>query len=303
MAADVEAGRAGWPRGGRRTPNGECSIGAVTVPSRPAPGDPAPLTSRRHPLVARARALAEGQARDAVLLDGAHLVQVALDVSWPVELLAVVAPLDPDAEAARLARRATAAGVTVTPVTRPVMDALSPARTPGDVVALARRPTTTLPSALDAGCPLVLVAWSVQDPGNVGALVRAADACGATAMVCAGECADPFGWKALRGSMGSALRLPVAVERDGALVLRALRDRELVGVAAAGRDGVLPGAIDWQRPTALFVGNEGAGLPAAVTAAARDRVAVPMRAGVESLNVAVAAGILLYEAARQRGRQ
>ena len=275
----------------------------MAVPARPASDDPAPLTSRRHPLVARVRALASGRTRDAILLDGAHLVQVALDVAWPIDLMAVVAPLAPDTEAARLARQATTAGVTVTPVTRPVMDALSPARTPGDVVALARRPSTTLPSALDAECPLVLVAWSVQDPGNVGALVRAADACGASAVVCAGECADPFGWKALRGSMGSALRLPVAVERDGALVLRALRDHGLVGVAAAGRGGVLPEAVDWRRPTALLVGNEGAGLPAAVAAAARDRVAVPMRAGVESLNVAVAAGILLYEAARQRGRQ
>ena len=93
-------------------------------------------------------------------------------------------------------------------------------------------------------------------------------------------------------------RFPV---RDGAQVLRALEDRGLARVAAAGRDGVLPAEIDWRRPIALLVGNEGAGLPAGATAAARDRVAVPMRAGVESLNVAVAAGILLYEAARQRG--
>ena len=93
-----------------------------------------------------------------------------------------------------------------------VMEALSPVQSASPVVALAERPIgrTRARARIYGGTPLVVVAVDVQDPGNVGAIVRVAEAGGATGVVCAGACADPFGWKALRGSMGSALRLPIS---------------------------------------------------------------------------------------------
>lgn len=272
----------------------------MAAPPRPAPAARA-VTSRRHPLVDRFRRAARGEAGDPILLDGEHLLEVALDTRWPVEVVAATWAMAPGGSVPPLARRVREAGLEVTTVSRAVLEALSPVRHPGAVVALARRPATALDGPFAAPCPLVVVACDVQDPGNLGAIVRAADACGASGVVCAGECADPCGWKALRGSMGSVLRLPVAVERRPEVVLDALLARGVQVIAATGREGVPPAALDWARPTALLLGNEGGGLPATFVAAAGARVAIPMRAGVDSLNVAVAAGILLYEAARRRG--
>ncbi len=276
---------------------GECSIGDVDDPhGRDAP--PAdPVTSRRHPVVGRFRRVARGEDPDVLLLDGLHLVEVALETAWPLDLLVLAAPATP--AAAALAARARAGGATVLAVSRHVIDAISPVRSPGEIVALARRQPAGLADPFGDAHPLVVVACDVQDPGNVGAIVRAADGCGATGAIAAGACADPFGWKALRGSMGSALRLPIRVERDRLAVRHAIQARQLAVIAAAGGPGAPPEAIDWTRPTALLVGNEGQGLPADLAAGAA-RVAIPMREGVESFNVAVATGILLYEAARQR---
>jgi TrmH family RNA methyltransferase len=226
---------------------------------------------------------------------------VALDTGCALEVLAAVWPAGAGSRVAALASRAHAAGARVVAVTRRVFDAMSPVRAPGQVAALAPRPRPVLDRMLALPSPLLVIACDVQDPGNVGAIVRAADACGATGVVCAGGCADPFGWKALRGAMGSSLRLPVVVLREVAEAIGALRARGLVALAATGAVGRPPWDLDWTRPTALLVGNEGAGLADAVVAAADSRVAIPMRAGVESLNVAVATGILLYEASRQRG--
>jgi TrmH family RNA methyltransferase len=152
------------------------------------------------------------------------------------------------------------------------------------------------------GRPLVLVAVGIQNPGNVGALLRAAEAAGATGAYLAFGCADPFSWKALRGSMGSAFRLP-HLRRVGARdVLERLAGRGLATIAATSSGEKRYDEVDLTRPVALVVGSEGAGLDEELLGAVSARVAIPMAGGVESLNVAVAAGILLFEAARQRRR-
>ena len=94
------------------------------------------------------------------------------------------------------------------------MDALSPVRSSSAIVALAERPRDRSTRVYAGAGPLVVIAVDVQDPGNLGAIVRVAEAAGATGVVAAGASADPFGWKALRGSMGSALRLPIVAARD-----------------------------------------------------------------------------------------
>src|SRR5439155_831441 len=116
----------------------------------------------------------------------------------------------------------------------------------------------------------------------------------------AGVAADPFGWKALRGSMGSALRLPVAAEVDADTVVEEARRRGCRIVATVPRDGTQLFDIDLSGPVTLLVGGEGAGLPPALAAAAGARVTIPMQAPVESLNATVTAAVILYEAHRQR---
>ena len=149
---------------------------------------------------------------------------------------------------------------------------------------------------------LVVVAVDVQDPGNLGAIVRAAEAAGATGVIASGASADPFGWKALRGAMGSTFRLPVLRVPDvddGAA--RLPRARLAHHRHRARRDAGHRVPLD--EACAVLLGAEGTGLPQALVDAADTRLTIPMQAPVESLNVAVAAGIILYEARRQRGRR
>jgi TrmH family RNA methyltransferase len=167
------------------------------------------------------------------------------------------------------------------------------------VLALARRPVFDGRRIL-AGTPLVAVAVGVQDPGNVGALLRTSEAAGATGAYLAGGSADAFSWKALRGSMGSAFRLPHEKVRAAAPLLDRLRAAGVRTVGAAPDAALSHDEADLTGPLAVFFGAEGSGLPAEVLDALDERLTIRMAAPVESLNVAVAAGVVLFEAARQR---
>jgi len=261
------------------------------------------ITSRQNPIVARYRAAARGDDESLLLLDGVHLVGDALAAGVPLHDVAVASEAlsrdDVSAVVAALER----AHVPFVAASATVMAALSPVRSPSPVVALARRPTLDSSRLYSGTAPLVVIAVDVQDPGNLGAIVRAAEAAGATGLVAAGACANPFGWKALRGSMGSALRVPLAVaERVETAIDEARRHRCHV-VATAPRGGRSIFDVDFRTATAMLIGPEGSGLPPPLIDGADERVTIPMQAPVESLNAAVTAARMLYEARRQRTRQ
>jgi TrmH family RNA methyltransferase len=266
------------------------------------------ITSRRHPLVARFRRLAQGRTRTdpALLLDGWHLVADALRANLTLEVIAAVASDDPiDPQARDIVAAARAHGARVVPVSRSVLDAISPVRSPAGVVAIARAPDADLAATTRPHPALALVAVGVQDPGNLGAIVRVADAAGATGVIVTGASADPFGWKALRGAMGSAFRLPVVRVLDPEGAIASLHRLGVRVVATASADARSPHVRslyehDLRGATAVLLGNEGAGLPDAVAALADATVSIPMRAGVDSLNLATAAAIIAYEVRRQR---
>jgi TrmH family RNA methyltransferase len=251
--------------------------------------------------VARFRAAARGET-DLLLLDGAHLVAEALNAGITVREAAVASTTSARPEIFALTARLTTQGVRWVAASTAVMNALSPVRSPSPVVALAERPSIDEDRAYGE-TTLLIVAVDVQDPGNLGAIVRVAEAGGASAVIAAGVSADPFGWKALRGSMGSALRLPILRCPDALSAAADARGhgcRILATVPRSGRsifDADLTGAV------AIFIGGEGQGLPASLVDAADDRVTIPMHAPVESLNAAVTAGLVVYEALRQRTRK
>jgi TrmH family RNA methyltransferase len=259
------------------------------------------IASRQNPLVARCRRLARGRSAGdpSVLLDGRHLVEAALDAGVDIELLAGHGALLADA-AADLARRAAAAGARVVAVTAPVLDAMSPVSSPSGLVAIARARAAAIDAVTRPEPALVGLLVDVQDPGNVGAVVRVIDAAGGTGVVACGASADPFGWKALRGAMGSAFRLPIARADTTADAIARLRGAGLRIAATVARGGRSPYELDARQPIAWLLGSEGAGLATEDLALADDRVTIPMRSGVESLNVATTAAILAYETRRQR---
>ncbi len=163
--------------------------------------------------------------------------------------------------------------------------------------------------------PLLVVLAGVQDPGNVGTILRTAAAFGVTAAVAAstgqGGTASPFSPKALRASAGAALHLPVMEGMSLAILMTQFRVQGIKTVASCVHDDargdlkapVCPWEVNWCEPMALLVGNEGAGLPEEVVHSADERIHIPMATKVESLNAAAAAAVLFYEAYRQRSRR
>ena len=261
------------------------------------------MTGAPHSSVKRYRDLARNTPRNErereLLLDGVHLLAEARASGLHVESAAFEHDALDQSPVRTLAEQLTAEGSEVFIVSRNVLVSMSPVRTPSGVVGIARRPVEPLESVIGGARPLVVVAHDVQDPGNVGGIVRTAEAAGATAFVAADATADPLGWKALRGSMGSAFRLPIAragIDRT----LEALRAARVRTVALVPRGGQPFFDADLRRPTALLLGSEGAGVPPSVAASVDELISIPMNAPVESLNVGVAAALVLYEAFRQR---
>jgi RNA methyltransferase, TrmH family len=263
------------------------------------------ISSRQNPLVARFRELArarqsEGDVSD-VLLDGEHLVEEALDAGVALEIVAFAERVV-DSRADNLVTRLERAGAQLVRVPEHVLTAMSPARQPSGIVAIARLQPASLDDVLKVQPPLALMLAGIQDAGNVGAIIRAADACGATGIIATDGTADPFGWKALRGAMGSTFRVPIAVKQPVAESLARMKRLGIRLLATAPRDGKMLDACDLSGPIAIALGAEGPGLSDEIAAAADERVTIPMRPPVESLNVAITAALILYEASRQRAR-
>jgi TrmH family RNA methyltransferase len=269
------------------------------------------ISSRQNAIVKRFRDVARasrtapggGHAAD-VLLDGEHLLQEALACEIDVEIAAfsdahVAKVLTPFA---RLAKDVEKRGGRVVSVSEQVLAAMSPVDHPSGVVAIARARPVDVRTVMGgtADLPLVLVLAGVQDPGNVGAIVRTAAAFGASGVVAIEGSASPFSWKALRGAMGGTFRVPIAARGTLSDVVASANDLGVRLVAAVPRGGTPLPKLDLRDPTAVVLGAEGAGVPGATLAAVQETVTIPMQAPVESLNVAIAGALILYEAGRQR---
>src|SRR6266536_2522195 len=193
----------------------------------------AAVVTRQHSSVRRYRDLARtpapaGLERE-LLLDGAHLIAEAHASGLHLDTAAFEQAVLEQPHVRALAEKLAAAGTEVLIVSRKVLEAMSPVRTPSGAVGIARRSMVSLRDALRRIPAVLILAHDIQDPGNVGAVLRTAEAAGASAFVACGATADPMGWKALRGSMGSALRLAIA----RAEVEDALRGCQQAGIQIA----------------------------------------------------------------------
>jgi len=249
--------------------------------------------------VAEYRAVARGESADLLLLDGTHLVSDALSAGLRLHHMMVAAEALTHADIHALVERATSRDVDIAVASVPVMNAASPVRSASPIIAIAARPV--LASRIFAGkAPLVIIACDVQDPGNLGAIARVAESAGASGLIAAGQSADPFGWKAVRGSMGSAFRLPIAMHGTGAEAIADARRHGCRIIATVPRAGAPLFDADLEGSLAILIGGEGHGLSAQLVASADERLSIPMQAPVESLNAAVTAALVAYEARRRR---
>ncbi len=191
----------------------------------------------------------------------------------------------------------SAGGVTVVWVENELLaQACSLKSSPG-VIALGPTPRSPQLAELSLGpSSLVLVVAGVANPGNLGALARSAEAAGASALITLAGGSSPWNSKALRGSMGSLLRLPVIAGAEPIEVMTTLRERGLRQVAAATRGGTSPFGFDWSGPVALWIAPETGEFPDQL--GSLELVTIPTTATVESLNVTVAASVLLFAAGR-----
>ena len=256
---------------------------------------PAPVVrSARNPAVAHIRSLQRGSARRRAghtVVEGPKLVTEALRAGVVVSVLCVE---DPSPAAAAVVDDAAAQGLSVRRCINGVFSAVADTETPQGVLAVIATPD---PPPIP-GPALLLVLDGVQDPGNVGAMVRSAAAAGATGVICTPGTADAHGPKSMRAGAGGQFCVPIRKAAEPADVEPLTADVELY--AASADADLTYHDVDWTAPCGLIVGAESAGVSSAWRAASHAAVRVPMRREVESLNAAAAAAVILFEAARQR---
>ena len=234
--------------------------------------------------------------RALALAEGVRLVEEAMAAGVPIKGAVISPALEATRRGETLKGALVAAGIKVEQVDDRALAELADTEHPQGVVAVFEPRDWALDDITLAPRGAVLVLDAVQDPGNVGTMLRTALALGAAGVVALPGTADLSNPKVIRGGMGASFRLPCVATDAETLAAWAATHAAAIWVAAAGGNPV-PRAPR-NAPTLLVVGNEGAGVGEAISAHASHRVGIPLAPGAESLNVAVAAGILLYEVLR-----
>ncbi|MBM3127576.1 MAG: RNA methyltransferase [Chloroflexi bacterium] len=256
------------------------------------------ITSSSNPKAKLVRALARKKERYAArqfVIEGVRLIDDALNARVAPTLVLHTAQIEDDARA--LLDRARAATPEVFAVSDAVMQDLTTTETPQGILAIVPFPDLPLP----APPQFVLILDAVRDPGNVGTILRSARAAGVDALFFAPGTADPFNDKVVRAAMGAHFAIPFRAA-SWQMLADATRHCAQIFLADARGDCVYTRA-DWARPVALIVGGEAAGASDDARQLATARVAIPLRGGAESLNAAMAATLLLFEATRNFSMQ
>ncbi|MGQ0483154.1 MAG: TrmH family RNA methyltransferase [Pseudonocardia sp.] len=257
------------------------------------------ITSAANPVVKRVRALADRRARrreGAFVVAGVQPVRCAVEAGWELETLLVVPDRLPESAAGMVADR-RAAGTAVVELAESLAARLSERDTPPGLLAVVRCRDAAVPEAV--GPEDVFVALDrVANPGNLGTVLRTADAAEAAGVILLGDTADQYAPAAVKASMGSLFAVPVCRMPDAEALFGWAGAVGASVVATSGYAERAHWAGTYRTPTVLLLGNEGEGLPAEVLARADHTVRIPMGGTAESLNLAVAAALMLYEVRR-----
>lgn len=266
---------------------------------------PALITSRANPKIKQARALRQRKEREATglfLVEGITHVAAALEAGAAIEYLCYAPDLLTSPFAKDLIAQAAARNIPCYSVTTDIFESLAEKDNPAGLIAIAHKPTaspstslrTSLQSLVSSHQSLHVALVSPQDPGNIGAILRTMDAVGASGLLLLDGGADPYHPNAVRASMGALFSIPIVSTTFVEFIEWARRDGfHLIGTSARGTADYR--AADYKRPLILLLGSEQKGLSPEQMAACDQTVRLPMRGKVSSLNLAVAAGVMLYE--------
>lgn len=268
--------------------------------------EPLHITSVNNRRIVETRKLGQRKQRESqgrFLVEGLQLIHMALDAKrTPLEVFYCPEQFS-GSEAPTLLDRARAAGADVIAVSAQVMASLCERDLPQGLVATFALFETPLESLSLTGVELVVVVDRLQDPGNLGTLIRTADAVGASAVALIEPCVDPFDPKTVRGTMGSLFNVPLVRASDVGALFAHLRRQGLRAIGADAHLGVAWGQGLWRGGCALVLGNEARGLSSDVREHIEQWAYLPMVGGAESLNVSVAGGVLMYAWLRENIKQ
>ena len=262
------------------------------------------ITSRDNSLLRQARAVRDGKIDELIFVEGLRLCEEAERSHLNIEVVIVSEELLRKERAAQAMAELSRVSKRTASVSEKLLESISYTKTPQGIVVLAERPDSSedrLATSVIA-TPLLVVLHQINNPVNVGAILRTAEAAGATGVITTKNTSDPFSPKSLRGAMGSAFRLPIWSGPSFEEAVEWCRERGIVTACADAEADTDYTDLDWTRASALFLGPESTGFTAQELMNADRRVKIPMKGLAESLNVSVAAGVLLFEASRQRYR-
>jgi TrmH family RNA methyltransferase len=260
------------------------------------------ITSRDNALLRQARAVRDGKSDDLIFVEGLRLCEEARLSKIEIEAVVVSEEFRRKERVAAVIDKIAAASKRTATVSEKLLESVSYTKTPQGIVVLAKRPTASearLAASLTADS-LLVVLHQLNNPVNVGAILRTAEAAGVSGVMTTTSTSDPFSPKSLRGAMGSAFRLPIWTGLNYSEMIAWCRQHAITTICADVEAGLAYTEIDWTKPTGLLLGPESTGFTPEELGEADRRVSIPMKGAAESLNVSVASGILLFEAARQR---
>ncbi|NOT46978.1 MAG: RNA methyltransferase [Acidobacteria bacterium] len=258
------------------------------------------ITSRDNARLVHARKTRDGKVSDEIFLEGLRLVEEALRSTVEIKECFYTPRAAENARAEKWLERLSAMNIPVHEISDALFNSISDTKTSQGIALTASRPETGSNMISRTGADLFVYLHQVNDPSNVGAVFRTAEAAGVNGIILSGGSADAFSTKALRAAMGSNLRVPLWEKAELADILGWAREKGLQ-TAAADTSGKLPHtAIGWNQPTLVMFGSEAHGLDEEVLSKVDLVFKIEMKNGVESLNLAVSAGIVLFEAVRLR---
>lgn len=276
------------------------------------------ITSRDNRWIKQFRASLQGtgpKSGEPIGIEGRKLIEEGLRSGLACEALLVSESAEDEARSVLAAASESESGISsrrVLRTTDKLFSSVSGTETPQGIAGLFRQPEWNLedvlrgPGEMRQSASLVLVLAAIQNPGNVGTILRSAEAFGATGIIATRGTADPWSPKALRASAGSALSLPVLRGMAIPILIAQLKIAQVKLYATTSHENRRAKAIataDLRDSIAIFIGNEGSGLPSEILSAVDGILTVPLVGGTESLNAGIAASIFLYEAARQRASE